>query len=204
MWAGHTSGVGELPCLQGVSPSPSSCPMGTAAGCPYSHCSLGGSRQGAAPREGGYSQGGAGPGLEGSAWDRAGRGRGGSQRHRAPVALPSVGGLQTWPQPVVQHLAAPGQSPSVSQSSRQGPREPRSTTGHAPGLAAARRDPGDKGDHCCAGILLPPASLLAQPPSPSCPRLTLILPPSCPHPAPHPPSQSPMLPSAAHLTPTPV
>lgn len=61
-------------------------------------------------------------------------------------------------------------------------------------MAAARRDPGDKGDHCCAGILLPPASLLAQPPPPSCPRLTLILPPSCPHPAPILPPRAPCCP----------
>lgn len=57
----------------------------------------------------------------------------------ALVALPSVGALQTWPQPVEQHFLAPGQSPSASHSSWQGPREPRSTTGHAPGFAARQR-----------------------------------------------------------------
>lgn len=57
----------------------------------------------------------------------------------ALAALPSVGALQTCPQPVEQHFLAPGQSPSVSHSSWQGPREPRSTTGHAPGFAARQR-----------------------------------------------------------------
>lgn len=54
-----------------------------------------------------------------------------------------LGGLQMWPQPVVQHLSSPAQSLSVSHSSRQGPKEPRSTMGHTPGFSAASWLSGD-------------------------------------------------------------
>lgn len=105
------------------------------------------------------------------------------------VVLPSMGGLQTCPQPVVQHLAGPVQSLSVSQSSRQGPREPRSTTGHMPGFAAASCPPGDNMDCGHAGILLPPGTSSISSPLLCCPHpvpiLSHILPPRaqcCPQP----------------------
>lgn len=122
--------------------------MGTAAGCPRPLHPPGR----AAREESGCSREGARPGPGVS------------------VALPAAGGLQSWPQPVVQHLACPGQSSSVSQRSRQGPREPRSSAGHTPGFAAALRLPG--GDRDCSV----PGSCCPQPHS----QHSLGLPPSCP------------------------
>lgn len=197
--------MGELPCPQGVSPSTSSCPMGTAAESlpptsPPRRVMARGS-----PGESRYSQGGAGPGGGDSAWDGAGL--------RMWKGLGPTGHCWLYPQWVVCRR---GHSRWCSTSQPRGSRHRCHTApDRVPESPAAPRGTCQAllqhgGSLVTTRTAAAPASCFPQPLSwhglglQPAPIVASSFPCPAPHPAPHPPSQSPVLPSATSLTPTPV